>query len=144
MKLLLAIAFTVLFTSQILACEDVGIFGKVFNPQFETIKGAELVIFVSDADVYVTGIERGGYSISLPGCTSFRAGILSTPGYYFRTARFATPSEAGSGLLLNFVGTPIGTGRGKSTDIDRGPSQSLLSLFDPKRIRLPTRSFPCS
>lgn len=87
---------------------DFGVEGKVFSPGFMSIpdtQGLPVVAVRVDTGETVVGlIDQSGYTLLLAPCATYRIGIISTRGYYFRTIVFTTPGERGFGAYVDFEG----------------------------------------
>jgi hypothetical protein len=85
-------------------CPGSAAFGKVASSEFTLIDRVGPVIFVAqDGTVYTAPVDRGGYDVALPGCTRFRAGVLTTRGYYFETQNVMTDDTQNS-VNVDFIG----------------------------------------
>lgn len=87
------------------SCEQPsGAYGKVAGANYEVLGRVGPVIFISqEGQIYSAPVERGGYTLELPACTRFRAGVLTFRGYYFETVNIRTTGD-GDSTHVDFIG----------------------------------------
>lgn len=103
MKYLLCI---LLFSTSVLACEQVDIVGKIASDRLQTLPDTKAVVVIDDFtnDIYVVRVDNGNYAVSLPGCTRYTIGSPSVRGYYFKSAVVTVTENIA--YVVNFIGIP--------------------------------------
>jgi hypothetical protein len=74
------------------------------------VRGPRAVIFLSDDGVTTAApVVNGEYSVMLPGCRTYKAGLLSGRGYYFPSVDFYNPDRSGADFAyrLDFAAVRI-------------------------------------